>query len=162
MNKYLLLLALLYLASANKCIEAGSSSIGKLAGCKFLSTAPQLQWAANVTLTQDFNWQGADDIKFAYMTIDDKPIAENCYPGQTIKGKYPKGTTLVIEHLCFNFSPILSKGDKLYLLVFSSEGGDGLVIYFTFDGVSWIPKEANPEEKEKARLYAKNNLMVEE
>ena len=75
MKIYLLLLALVLATSANKCVEAGHSSIGKLASCKFISGPPQLQWALNVTLTKDFDWQGADDIKYAYLTIDDQPIS---------------------------------------------------------------------------------------
>ena len=163
MKIYLLTLTLLLaVASAEKCIEAGSSSIGKFNSCKFISGAPQLQWALNVTLTQDYNWQGADDVKYAYLTIDDQPISETCYPGQTIKGKYNKGSNIVVEHLCFNFSPFINKGDKLYILIFSSQGGDGLVVYMTFDGFNWSPQQASEEEKVKARRYANKNLVVEE
>lgn len=75
MKIYLLALVLIFAVSCNKCFEAGHSSIGKFAGCKFISSAPQLQWSVNVTLSQDFNWQGADDIKYAYLTIDDHPIS---------------------------------------------------------------------------------------
>ena len=148
MKIYLLLLALIALTCSNKCIEAGHSPIGKMSACKFISGPPQLQWTLNVTLSKDFDWQGADDVKYAYLTIDDKPIAETCYPGQTIKGKYSKGSTLLIEHLCFNFSPFLSKGDKVYVLVFSSQGGDGLVVYMTFDGAgNWIAQEPTAEDR---------------
>ena len=66
----------------------------------------------------------------------------------------------MIEHLCFNFSPFINKGDKLYLLVFSSQGGDGLVVYMTFDGAgNWVVQEPTSEDKEKARRYANKNLL---
>ena len=164
MKIYLLILSLALACSfsSNKCLEAGSSPIGKFSSCKFITGPPQLQWALNVTLTQDYNWQGADDVKYAYLTIDDQPISETCYPGQTIKGKYSKGTVLLVEHLCFNFSPFINKGDKVYLLVFSSQGGDGLVVYITFDGAGWVSQEPTEEDKAKARRYANKNLVVEE
>ena len=108
-----------------------------------MSPPPQLQWAINITLLQDYNWQGADDVQYVYMSLDDTPITETCYPGQTIKGKYLKGSTILIEHLCFNFSPQIKKGDKLYLLVFSSQdSGESQAIYMTFNGAGeWEHKE---------------------
>jgi hypothetical protein len=137
MKIYLLALALILAVAVNaqQCQQVGGSSLGKVASCKIISPPPQLQWAINVTLQQDYNWLGADDVKYAYLTIDDQPISETCYPGQTIKGKYQKGSTILIEHLCFNFSPQVKKGDKLYLLIFSSQdSGDSQVIYLTFSG----------------------------
>lgn len=165
MKIYLLILALFLVATSNaqKCQQVGDSALGKVASCKVVSPPPQLQWSINVTLQKEYNWLGADDVKYAYLTIDDKPITETCYPGQTIKGKYPKGTTILLEHLCFNFSPQVKKGDKLYLLIFSSQdSGDSQVIYLTFTGTGeWEEKEATQQDKLTAIKYAKN-LMIEQ
>ena len=166
MKIYLLTLFLISLSvvSAQQCQQVGGSDLGTLASCKVISPPPQLQWSMNVTLLDEYNWQGLDDVKYAYLTIDDQPIDETCYPGQTIKGKYSKGTNILIEHLCFNFSPSINKGDKLYLLVFSSQdSGSSQVVYMTFNGAGeWEQQEATEEHVEKAKKWANKNLVVEE
>lgn len=135
MKIYLLILWVVLTATveAQKCQQLGSSSLAKLGACKVTAPAPRLQWSINVTLLQEYNWLGPDDIKYVYMTLDDQPITETCYQGQTIKGKYPKGTSLLVEHLCFGFTPALSKGSKLYLYLFSSQDSSASqVVYMTF------------------------------
>lgn len=135
MKIYLLILciALATTVETQKCQQVGSSSIAKLGSCKVTAPAPRLQWSINVTLLQDYNWLGPDDIQYVYMTLDDHPITETCYQGQTIKGKYPKGTSLLVEHLCFGFSPALSKGSKLYLFLFGNQDSSASqVVYMTF------------------------------
>jgi hypothetical protein len=136
MKLYLLALVILLAATvgAQKCQQVGSSSLGKLATCKLMSPAPRLQWSINITLLQEYDWQAASDVQYAYMTLDDQPINETCYQGQTIKGKYPKGAILMVEHLCFGFKPSFPKGSKLYLLIFSSqESSASQVVYMTFN-----------------------------
>lgn len=160
MRIYLLFVCALLASSvaAQNCQQVGGSSLASLALCKIISPPPRLQWAINITLLQDYNWLGADDVKYAYLTLDDQPITETCYPGQTIKGKYTKGTNILIEHLCFNFSPRVSKGDKLYLLIFASQdSGSSQVIYLTFNGEGqWEHQEVTQEDRVKAVKYAKN------
>jgi hypothetical protein len=166
MKIYLLVLAAALACSTlgQNCMQVGGSDLGKLASCKLISPPPQLQWSINVTLQKDYNWLGPEDIKYAYLTIDDQPIDETCYPGQTIKGKYNKGTNLLIEHLCFNFRPQISKGDKLYLLIFSSQdSGSSQVIYLTFTGTGlWEQREPTEEDKANAIKHATKILLVQE
>ena len=137
MKIYLLAFVVLLatIAATQKCQQVGTSSLATLASCKVMSPAPRLQWGINVTLQTDYDWQAAADVQYAYMTLDDQPIQETCYQGQTQKGKYSKGNTIMIEHLCFGFNPDFSKGSKLYLLIFSSqESSASQVIYMTFNG----------------------------
>ncbi len=144
MKIYLLALLLILAINSNaqKCQQIGSSPLAKLANCKINTPAPRLQWSINVTLLQEYNWQGPDDVKYAYYTIDDQPIDEQCYQGQNLKGKYPKGATILVEHLCFGFKPSIQKGAKLYLYLFSSQdSGSSQIIYMTFNGEGeWVQK----------------------
>lgn len=166
MKIYLLTLLAVFALSihAQKCQQLGSSSLAKLGSCRVTAPAPKLQWTINVTLLQDYNWLGPDDISYVYMTLDDHPISETCYQGQTIKGKYSKGASLMIEHLCFGFSPVLSRGSKLYLYLFSSQGSSGnQIVYMTFnDAGEWEVQEVTEEIKAKAAKYAKKNLVTEQ
>lgn len=164
MKIYLLLIGILLVSvGCQKCQQLGASSLGKLANCKVTSPAPRLQWSINVTLQQEYSWLGPEDVKYAYMTLNDEPITETCYQGQTIKAKYPKGTTLMVEHLCFNFSPALNKGSKLYLLLFSSQdSGSNQAIYLTFtEAGEWIQEEVTEDIRAKVVKYATKNLVVE-
>ena len=80
-----------------------------------------------------------------------------------MKGKYSKGTNILVEQLCFNFNPMINKGDKLYLLVFSSQAGDGLVVYMTFDGAgNWVAQKPTEADISKAKRFANKNLISEE
>lgn len=75
MKLYLLILFTLAIcASAHNCQQVGQSSLGKLTYCKVSSPAPQLQWAINVTLLEDYAWKAADDVQYVYLTADDEPI----------------------------------------------------------------------------------------
>jgi hypothetical protein len=71
-------------------------------------------------------------MKYFYLTANDEVIDETYYQGQTIKGQYVKGTSILIEQLCFNFKPFISKGDKLYRMVFWDAGSSKQIIYLTY------------------------------
>ncbi len=67
------------------------------------------------------------------MKLNDEPIDQTCYQGQTIKGRYSKGTTLLVEQLCFDFKPSITKGDKLYVMIFWDKAAtQKLVVYLSF------------------------------
>ena len=133
MKIYLLLASILILTTAHYCSQIGESSLAKLTTCAVTTPAPQLKWTMNITLLEDYEWRGADEVKYFYLTMADEPIYETCYQGQTIKGKYAKGTSLLVEQLCFDFKPAISKGDKLYVMIFwDKSASQKQVIYLSF------------------------------
>jgi hypothetical protein len=130
--------------------------------CKFITPAPRLQWSINITLKQDYEWKAVDDIQYVYLTADDLPIDENCYQGQTIKGKYSKGTNLMIDHLCFGFKPAMTDGAKLYLLVFWNQGStkSKMIIYVSLTSTGEIEKaEVVDNVKPEIIELARKNLI---
>lgn len=159
MKIYLLLTCILFLAIAHTCKEVGSSSLATLSACVISTPPPQLKWAINITLLEDYDWRGPEEIKYYYMKLNDQPIEETCYQGQTIKGKYSKGATLLVEQLCFDFKPAIQKGDKLYLMLFWDRSADRKqVVYFSFSANGQI-EESGPvegEELEKIERISKN------
>ena len=102
-------------------------------------------------------------MKYFYLTASDEVIDETCYQGQTIKGQYAKGTSLLIEQLCFNFKPSISKGDKLYLMIFWDAGASKQIIYLTFSANGAIESSgvASEEEKDKINRFVEKNLVSE-
>ena len=81
-----------------------------------------------------------------------------------MKGNYKKGNTILIEHLCFNFKPKMTKGSKAYILIFASQESDASqVVYLTFNGEGvWENQEVTESDRAKAMKYATKNLIVEE
>lgn len=143
----------------------GSNNLATLSLCKVLSPPPQLQWSINVTLKEDYDWKGPDDVRYLYLTADDQPIDETCYQGQTIKGRYGKGTNIMVEQLCFNFKPAISRGDKLYLMLFWSQGALSArqVVYLSLSPTGDIQAKTL-DDNEKAsfqHLVATKNLITE-
>lgn len=74
MKIYLLLASILILTTAHYCSQIGESSIAKLATCAVTTPAPQLKWTMNITLLEDYEWRGADEVKYFYLTMADEPI----------------------------------------------------------------------------------------
>ena len=69
----------------------------------------------------------------------------------------------MVEQLCRTFNPPISKGAKLYFLVFASQdSSESMVIYVTFDGSEWKQQEVSEEVRAQALKYASHNLIVEE
>ena len=164
LNLLLLLLCVtVSLVYAHPCQQVGSSNLAKLALCQITAPPPQMRWTINVTLLQDYDWKGADDVQYVYLTPEDTPIEENCYQGQTIKAKYPKGTTIIVEQLCFAFKPTFTIGSKLYLILFSSQSSSSSqVIYLTYSGTGqWETQPLTEQHREQALVLARKNLVQE-
>lgn len=133
MKIYLLLACILFLGSAHFCSQVGESSLAKFGTCVITTPPPDLRWSLNITLLADYDWRGADEVKYFYMTMNDELIDETCYQGQTIKGKYAKGTSLLVEQYCYKFKPAISKGDKLYIMIFWDKAAtQKQIIYMSF------------------------------
>jgi hypothetical protein len=165
MKLYLLILltAAIFATNAHPCQQVGSSGLGKLTLCQVTSPPPQLKWSINVTLLRDYKWLGADDVTYTYLTPDDQPIDETCYQGQTITGQYAKGSSLLVEHLCFGFKPAFTPGSKLYLLIFSSQNSaDSQIVYLTYSATGqWLAQPLTEQERKKAIAATRKNLVQE-
>jgi hypothetical protein len=164
MKIYLLLACVLLAANSHNCQQVGQSSLANLTACAVSSPPPQLKWTINITLLQDYDWRGAEEVRYYYMNMKDEIIQETCYQGQTIKGKYSKGSSLLVEQLCFDFKPSISKGDKLYLMIFWDKSAtQKQVIYLSFTANGDIEESGAVAGEELVRLEEKirKNLVSE-
>lgn len=75
MKNYIILVCLILTAFANNCQQVGSSSLAQLSACTVNTPPPQLKWTLNITLLQDYEWRGAEEVRYFYMNINDEPIA---------------------------------------------------------------------------------------
>jgi hypothetical protein len=132
----LLLVVVIKSVKVGSCEETISSDIAKLSFCNITNPPPQLKWSVNVTLLKDYDWKAGEDVKYLYLSSNDEiNIVDNCFTGQTISGKYKKGTVLLIEQVCFLFKPNLKSGDKLYLVLFWSQPDSRQIIYLPFSNI---------------------------
>ena len=71
MKIYLLLASILFLTSAHTCKQVGSSSLATLSACVISTPPPQFKWSINITLLEDYDWRGPEEIKYYYMKLND-------------------------------------------------------------------------------------------
>ena len=163
MRIYLLLACIIAIAHTHYCSQLGDSSLAKLSSCVVTTPAPQLKWSMNITLLEDYDWRGAEEVRYFYLTINDEPIFETCYQGQTIKGKYTKGTSLLVEQLCFDFKPAISKGDKLYLMLFwDRPASQKQIVHLSFTANGQMqPVALDKEEKKRVEAAISKHLVSE-
>lgn len=102
-------------------------------------------------------------MRYFYLTINNEPIFETCYQGQTIKGKYTKGTSLLVEQLCFDFKPAISKGDKLYLMLFwDRPASQKQIIHLSFTANGQMqPAPLDKEELKRVEAAISKHLVNE-